>query len=232
MKIIELDDVLETKLVNYKIIGVDESGVGDYFGPLCAAAVFIPRANYQKILELGVRDSKQIADKKILEIAPKIKKLTLYGLAHLNPIGYNKLHLNGYNANELKMFIHLKAINQVENKIEQEYDFSLIDQYSTLKTIAKYYMKYISSKNNWTDLKPLKRDMYITPKAENKSLEVAAASILARELYLNKMQEMNEKYSVVFPLGASNKVKEFAKEFFEKNNDVDKKELVKESFKM
>lgn len=231
MKFIDANQNFDLDLNNKLIIGVDESGVGDYFGPLCAAAVLIPLNNYQKVLNLGVTDSKKISNNKILEIAPKLKKLVIYGLAHLNPSGYNKLIKTAYNANELKMFIHLKAINQVQVKTNNLYDYVFIDQYSTTNSINGYYKKIIIN-NNWANLQEIKKDIILAQHAEEKNLAVAAASILARELYLVKMQEMNNLYNLEFPLGSSNKVKDFAKNLFTKIPNEKQKEICKLSFDM
>lgn len=205
-----------TFLNNKKVIGVDESGVGDYFGPLCAAAVYIPLQNRNKVLELGVKDSKKLTDKKILEIAPTLKKLVLFSTNLLYPKGFNSLVKNNYNTNALKMFVHLKTINTLETKIK-DYDFVVIDQYSTQKSIEGYYSLMFNK--NWANFNEVKENIILIKKAENKCLEVAAASILARELFLLKMQEMNQKYEVVFPFGSSEKVKQFANTFFENKTE-------------
>jgi ribonuclease HII len=56
-------------------IGVDETGVGDYFSPIISVACFVLPQNIDKLLELKVNDSKKLSDNYILQIAPEIKKL-------------------------------------------------------------------------------------------------------------------------------------------------------------
>ncbi|MBZ4203499.1 ribonuclease HIII [Mycoplasma tauri] len=221
-------------LLNEKnIIGVDESGVGDYFGPLCASAVFIPLQNIEKVEELGIKDSKLItSSKKIKELANKLKNsgLIKYAISHLSPAGFNKLN-NSYNTNVLKMFVHLSAINKVSESID-DIDYVFIDKYSNNNSIKKYYDTLIM--NNWANFKPIKCDVILANKAESLSVAVAAASILARDFLIKKMDQMNNQYNVVFPLGAGNNVKVFAFNFFKKHNFD--KELInntcKKSFKM
>ncbi|TKA59108.1 Ribonuclease HII (RNase HII) [Mycoplasmopsis bovis 8790] len=234
MQFLDLD-VESSLLVNKSIIGVDEVGVGDYFGPLCACAVFIDAKNVNKLAELGIKDSKKLSDKKIKELASKLKNSGLihYSLAHLNPSGYNKLNKN-YNAHILKMFVHLKAINSLSAKIENDkHDYILIDKYASAENMLKYYNELVIS-NNWANFKEINDDVLIANKAETYSISVAAASILARDQFLTLIAKMNDEYNTVFPLGAGSKVNQFAKDFFAKHNyddDVIEK-TCKKSFKM
>ncbi|EIN14993.1 Ribonuclease HII [Mycoplasmopsis agalactiae 14628] len=230
------DFVLESNLLeNKSIIGVDEVGVGDYFGPLCACAVFIDAKNVAKVAQLGIKDSKKLSDKKIKELALKLKnsKLISYSLAHLNPSGYNKLNKN-YNANILKMFVHLKAINSLTAKLNNyKYDYIFIDKYASAENMLKYYNELVLI-NNWANFKEINGDVLIANKAESHSISVAAASILARDHFLTLIAKMNEEYNTIFPLGAGSKVSEFAKDFFAKHNYSDDviSNTCKKSFKM
>ncbi|OAB49198.1 ribonuclease HIII [Mycoplasmopsis gallinarum] len=226
MQIKELDIDLNS-LDNLSIIGVDEVGVGDYFGPLVSSAVFIPREKMHFLSELGIKDSKKISDKKIKELAPIIQKNTINQVFFLSPHGYNQLNLQ-YNSNELKMFCHLNTISKVAN--ETTSDFVLIDQFSTLKSIKNYYQK-IMVDNNWAKIPNFNTDINLLKKAENYSLAVACASILARNFFLNYMKQMNEEYKINFPLGAGNQVKEFAQKLFMDKN-INPKKVAKIHFKM
>lgn len=232
MKFIEYN--FSHDLTGKDIIGIDEVGVGDYFGPLCCAAVFIPHENLEKVKELGVDDSKKISNEKIKYLAKKLKSSTLikYSIHHLSPSGYNSLNKT-YNANVLKMFTHLNAFRELTNKFVKDYDYVFIDQYSNKESIEKYYDELINV-NNWAGLKPIKSDVFIATNGENYSLSVAAASVLARDYFLSYMENMNKKYMVNFPFGAGSKVKEFAIKFFKENN-FDKNlinNVCKKSFKM
>ncbi|MEA1928430.1 MAG: DUF3378 domain-containing protein, partial [Candidatus Auribacterota bacterium] len=83
------EDILE----NYAgdRIGVDESGKGDYFGPLVVAGVFI-NAKSEKILrEMNVRDSKKISPKKIMELRKVIRRECRYSVVAIGPERYNQL---------------------------------------------------------------------------------------------------------------------------------------------
>ncbi|AIA29757.1 ribonuclease HII [Mycoplasmopsis californica] len=212
-----------------EIIGVDEVGVGDYFGPLVAAAVFIPNINKESILKLGVRDSKKINDSNILKIAPKIKSLCTWGVYVLTPNGYNNMSRYN-NANELKMFAHLNAIEKIINKIEF-FQYIFIDKYSTTNSMQKYFNKF-KGPNSFVKFSDFSQNIILANKAESLSIEVACASILAREAFLIRMQELNRQYNINFPFGAGNVVKEFAFNLWKTRPDIDPKLVCKNTFKM
>lgn len=221
-------------LSNKQIIGVDEVGVGDYFGPLISCAVLIKKDNRQKVIDLGVTDSKKLSDKKIIEIVPKLFQLVESCVYRLTPKGYNSI--NRYNnANEIKAFTHIKVINDLEKKLIMNninIDAIFIDQYSTKNTIEKYFQKHLRP-NNFGGLQPVNYDIYLAHKAESLSLEVAAASMIARYNFLLYMNQLESEVGMSIPLGAGNNVKEFAKQFFSsKENSKQKSNLVKLSFKM
>lgn len=228
MKFLEYNFSLDIK--DKKLIGVDEVGVGDYFGPLCCAAVFIPQDKIQEVIDLGVKDSKKLSDKQIKMMAYKLKKIVKYAIHHLSPKGYNTLNKT-YNGNFLKMFTHLSAISSLQEKIGAV-DYVFVDQYSTKSSIERYYTDLVKL-NNWADFNQIQGDILLAYKAESISLEVACASIIARDYFLYFMQKMNEQYNCKFPFGAGSKVKEFAREFFKNHPDSETKNNVcKKSFKM
>lgn len=228
MKFIEYNFSLEDELKNKRVIGVDEAGVGDYFGPLCCAAIYIPKENYQKVLDLGVKDSKKLSDKNILKIYFQLKKLVKYSIHYLNPSGFNSLNKT-YNGNMLKMFVHLNAITKLQNEINGS-DYVFIDQYSTVDSIKKYYHNIIEI-NNWAKLPEVKGDIILAFRGESLNLSIAAASILARGEFVLKMQQMNKDYNVEFPYGSGEKVKIFARDFFLEHPGIEN-EICKKSFNM
>lgn len=234
MEFIEFDNA-NIDLAGKKIIGVDECGVGDYFGYLVACAVFIPLENIDKVLALGVKDSKKLTDKKMMELRPELIKLVNYYQYPLSPRGFNSLTKYN-NGNEIKAIGHTKTINIVtQNMARQKLgktDYIFIDQFSTFDKSKEYFNK-VTAPDNFAKLKPFKAPVLLAHKAEDKHLSVAVASILARCCFLDKMAEMNQKYGVTFPLGAGNNVKEFAKDFFaQEGHERLRNEVAKTSFDM
>ncbi|UWD34335.1 ribonuclease HIII [Mesomycoplasma molare] len=213
-------------MVKYKNIGCDETGVGDYLSPLIACAVIIPEENKSTLYNLGIRDSKKItSDKKIMELANKLKENTIFSLSFLSQEQYNKLN-NFLNGNELKMLLHLHNINKLEK--QYKVDNTIIDQFSTEKSILLYIDKLNSSS---LQVEKIKSNLILETKAEDKFLEVACASILARDFLISKMDEQNKKWNFNFLLGAGKNVNNCALEFVKKHGIDNLNKVAKLHFK-
>ena len=101
-------------------IGTDESGKGDYFGPLIIAGVLIDNDNIQKIQDLGVKDSKKMSDAQIEKIAWQIKNNSTFSVVTINPAKYNQLYNSFKNLNKLLAWGHARAIeNILEKKVSK-----------------------------------------------------------------------------------------------------------------
>ena len=156
----------EIKFAEY--IGTDESGKGDYFGPLVVAAVFIDEKTTLKLEEAGVKDSKLISDNNIKIIESKIKKIIgdNFEIVQINPEKYNKLYESFNNLNKIMGWAHSKTI---ENLLQRINCLNVIsDKFGNEKLIKDELKK-----------KNIDLNLYQTPKAERYTA-VAAASILAR----------------------------------------------------
>jgi len=198
-------------------IGVDESGKGDFFGPLCVAGVLVYEKSEQFFLELGIKDSKKISDKKILDLEKKIRANAPYSVVAISNGKYNELYGNIKNLNKLLAWGHARVIENIcEN---HECDYALSDQFGDESLIKSALMKY--GRN--IEFKQMVR-------AES-DIAVAAASILARATYVRKMIEMEETYGIKFPKGCSQLVKDAAKEFISKYGKARLKEVCKAHFK-
>ena len=209
------------------IIGVDETGVGDYLTPLVACAAFVEVSNIEKIKQLGVTDSKLMTDKKILEIFPKLKDLLVFRVSHLTQKGYN--NLNKYmNANELKMFLHIKSINHLELTLKVKNDMIIIDQFSNESSIVKYYTTLVEGK---LSAESFVKPVMLLEKAESKHISVAAASVIARYHFLKMMEEQDEEIEMKTPLGTNEIVEKFAMEFVKTYGRKSLYSLAKISFK-
>ncbi|WGI36940.1 ribonuclease HIII [Mesomycoplasma lagogenitalium] len=191
-----------------KRVGCDEVGTGDYLTPIVACAVYIPKSNLAIIKELNIKDSKKLSDYTIKNLAQKLKEYCIYKISYLSQQEYNKLNKK-LNANELKMLIHLQNINYMEENLLV--DEIVIDQFSTEKTILLYMEKLAS--NNLYKVKKINSPLTLEIHSEDKYLEVACASILARDFLLEKMKEQEQLWKFNFPLGASANVKVAAQKF-------------------
>ena len=183
--------------MNY--IGTDESGKGDYFGPLVIAAVFTDASFTNKLKEIGVRDSKELSDQSISLIADKIKKLEgcIFNVIAISPEKYNILYDKMGNLNRLLGWAHAKAIENVLNlKPASE---AISDKFGNEKYI------YSSLQEKGKEIK-----LHQVTKAE-KFTAVAAASILARDSFIKWFHRVNKQMNLQLPKGASQKVEEKAK---------------------
>ncbi len=200
-------------------IGTDESGKGDYFGPLVIAAVFTDPSISKKLKEIGVRDSKELTDESISIIAAKIKKLKgcVFDVIVISPEKYNILYDKMGNLNKLLGWAHAKTIENVLNvKIAPEV---ISDKFGN----EKYIHSSLQEKG-----KELK--LHQVTKAE-KFTAVAAASILARDSFIKWFYMVKKQMNIQLPKGASQKVEEKAKYIKKQLGNEVLEKLVKLHFK-
>lgn len=199
-------------------IGVDESGKGDFFGPLCIAGVLTDEKTEQFFAQLGIKDSKKITDKKILELEQKIKSHAVHNVVVISNSRYNELYEKIKNLNKLLAWGHARVIENIAEN--NECDYAMSDKFGDESLIKNALMK--NGKN--IELKQMVR-------AESSDIAVAAASILARAAYVRKMNEMEIKYGLKFQKGCSDLVKKVAKDFIFKFGKEQLPEVCKTHFK-
>lgn len=192
-------------------LGVDESGKGDFFGPLCIAGAYVNETVVKSWKDSGIRDSKNISsDKRIRELAELIRK-TPGCVTTVVPIGnesYNRLYEKMGSTNSILAWGHARAI---ENLMGLKYQMNpppvraISDQFAYHKeTVAKALMT-------------LGRTIDLVQKHRaEEDLAVAAASILARNEFVQRLGKMEKQYQMAFPKGASAAVDDAAKEFVSK----------------
>lgn len=183
--------------VNY--IGSDEVGNGSYFGGIVTASVLVrDQADVGFLLELGVRDSKKISDKKIRAMAPQIKDRLEYAVSEAIPAQYNQAIASGLHIKEIMAILHNDAIGKVS--VENP-DYVLIDEFAS----ASKYSDYLEASNKKVAYSDRLR---FEKKAESKYLAVAAASILARDAFLTQIDTMSDFLHMPIKQGVTAKVKE------------------------
>jgi ribonuclease HIII len=185
-------------------IGCDETGVGDYFLPLVVAACYINPRIEQAIRTLNIKDSKQLNDAYIRQIAPTLRQYVPYAIYTLPNDKYNEFIVNGYNAHSIKAFVHNKAITRLIEKAGLAPNTDIVmDQFASKKNYAAY-LKGIT---------PVYIPTVFETKAENKYLGVAIASIIARASFLATKDGIDAQYGVDFPFGAGKHVDTFGVNF-------------------
>ena len=187
----------EQEPINY--IGSDEVGNGSYFGGIVTASVLVrDQADVDFLLELGVRDSKKISDKKIREMAPQIKDRLEYAVSEAIPAQYNQAIASGLHIKEIMAILHNDAIGKVS---ATNPDYVLIDEFAS----GSKYSDYLEASNKTIAYSDRLR---FEKKAENKYLAVAAASILARDAFLTQIDTMSDFLHMPIKQGITAKVKE------------------------
>ncbi len=192
--------------------GVDESGKGDFFGPMCVAGVYVNESVIRAWEGAGVRDSKNIgSDKKIAELAELIRE-TPGCVTTVVPIGneaYNRLYTKMRSVNTLLAWGHARII---ENLMLQKHRMNpppvraISDQFAANKqTVAKALMS-------------LGRQIELVQrhKAEE-DLAVAAASILARHEFVTRLDALGKSFGIKLPKGASPAVEAAGRELVAKH---------------
>lgn len=198
-------------------IGTDESGKGDFFGPLVIAGVLVDETNAKHFLDLGIKDSKKLSDKKMLSLAVEIKKTAPHSIIAISNSKYNELYNNMKNLNKLLAWGHARAIENILNSSHCEY--ALSDKFGDESLIKSALMK------NGRSIR-----LEQMCKAES-DIAVAAASVLARATFVQKMQDMENTYGLKFQKGCSSLVKSVAAEFIKKYGKDRLKEVCKAHFK-
>lgn len=198
-------------------IGTDESGKGDFFGPLVIAGVLVDENIAQHFLDLGIKDSKKLSDKKMLTLAIEIKKVAPHSIIAISNPKYNELYNSMKNLNKLLAWGHARAIENVLEK--QHCEYALSDKFGDESLIKSALMK------NGRSIR-----LEQMCKAES-DIAVAAASVLARATFVQKLQEMEDTYGLKFQKGCSGLVKDGAKLFIEKFGKDRLKEVCKVHFK-
>ncbi len=189
-------------------LGVDESGKGDFFGPMCVAGVYVNESVIKAWEDAGIRDSKNISsDKKIKELAELIRD-TPGCVTSVVPIGneaYNRLYAKMRSVNTLLAWGHARVI---ENLMGQKHRMvpppirAISDQFASNKeTVAKALMS-------------LGREIELVQRHKAEAdTAVAAASILARHEFVSRLAALGKTFEMEFPKGASAAVDKAALEF-------------------
>lgn len=198
-------------------IGSDESGKGDFFGPLVVAAVYLNEDIQQKISGLGVQDSKNLSPFQIEKIGEKLLDFLdgNYSAIILIPSEYNQRYFEYNNLNSLLESLHVQAIGRLlENKKPEQI---IIDEFS--KKAVTFGTRY-----DLTGIEVIQRT-----KAEEFQA-VAAASIIARYKFDCWFKEQ-ESSGIILPKGASNAVDEAAAKHYKKYGDAFFEKYAKLHFK-
>ena len=189
-------------------IGVDESGKGDFFGPLCIAGAYINESIVNAWRDSGIRDSKNISsDKKIAELAEKIRKTPgcVVDVVTIGNEAYNRLYTRMRSVNTILAWGHARVI---ENLLGRKHEMNpppvkaMSDQFAASKSVIEKALMKAGREINLVQQHRAEED-----------LAVAAASILARDAFVAGLSRLEKQFEMELPKGASTAVDEAAKKF-------------------
>jgi ribonuclease HIII len=201
--------------------GVDESGKGDFFGPLVIAGVYVDRRIARKLMDSGVQDSKRIgSDARIRALAEAIRNdtLGLVDVVLIGPAKYNELYEKFGNLNKLLAWGHARVIENLLAK-KPECPRSLSDQFADKRLIEQSLFGH-----------GRKIEIQQRPRAES-DIAVAAASILAREAFINWLDREGKKLDIRLERGVSPAVKAAATKLVESKGPEILRQVAKVHFR-
>lgn len=177
------------------LIGSDEAGKGDYFGPLVVVAVRADARERAELVKAGVADSKTLSDERVGILAPALEERYAFASEVLMPAEYNAEHARTKNLNPLLAELHARCIR----KLASPGALVLVDKFADERLIA-------------TRLADLALELHQRTKAEREPV-VAAASIIARNLFLEGLERLSEESAVDLHKGAGEPTDRSAREF-------------------
>ncbi|OGC36656.1 ribonuclease HIII [candidate division WS6 bacterium RIFOXYC1_FULL_33_9] len=203
-------------------LGVDEVGKGDYFGPLVVVSCFITEEFAKNVKILGFADSKKFSDKKIMNLFNNVREYPYYYSSIVHPSEYNTLIKKYKNASLLLAKQHSKVIEIALKDLKEKNincEYVVIDQFSTSKSRV---IDELGKLGKETEL--------IQHHKGESDIAVACASVIARGIFLEEWDKMNDRYYFNFPKGSSN-VLESAKLFVSSHGEKELSTVAKVSFR-
>lgn len=215
-------DILPSNLAELSVVGSDETGTGDFFGPITVAACYVPANKIELVRELGVKDSKQLTDDLMRKIAPDLQSTLVHSVLTLENVKYNDIQAQGNSQGKIKALLHNQALKHVLRKMDGEKpDYILVDQFAE----RGVYYNYLKAESVI-----IRENLLLSTKAEGLHLSVAAASIIARVAFLEEMDKMSKVAGMTLPKGAGAKVDEVAARILLKSGEEALKKMTKWHF--
>jgi ribonuclease HIII len=204
-------------------IGTDESGKGDFFGPLVCAGVYVDEDKAGVLQQMGVRDSKRLSDRRCRELADQIKVTCHehYSVVEITPSRYNDLYeqfrREGKNLNTLLAWAHARVLENLLSRVACSR--AITDQFAD----PRFVQSKLQQRGKTIDLIQM-------PRAEV-HIAVAAASVLARSRFLERLEALSTQFGMMLPKGASNAVVLAGRAFVKRHNVGTLRQVAKLHFK-
>lgn len=200
-----------------RIIGIDESGKGDFFGPLVIASFLADEGASELLRTLGVRDGKLLSENRILQIDRALRADFPHCLVVLTPDKYNRQYEKIRNLNKLLAEGHAQAIEKILKS--QSADVAISDKFGKPELIESA----LGARGRKIELRQIVRGEAV--------VQVAAASILARARFIEEMEKLSASCGIELPRGAAAHVDEAGRQLVRKHGREMLSKVAKVHFK-
>mgnify|MGYP002537592858 FL=1 len=177
-------------------IGCDETGSGDFFGPLCVVACYIDERDYDWLMSLNIRDPKLMTPQEVIDIAREIKDRLVYSLLILDNSHYNQMAAAGNNLANIKAKLYNQAVTNVMQKVAMKVDKKVVNQFVSPKT----YYNYLKSEVI------VVKDLSFEQKGEEQYFAIMCSSILSKYAFYQYFNNMSRSLKVKLPRGNTSSV--------------------------
>jgi ribonuclease HIII len=212
-----------TTQVAFPYAGSDESGKGDYFGPLVVAAVMVTEQSANELKTLGIADSKTLTDAKITSIIEPMLAVIGQGNSYISclmPESYNPHYQQAdANLNTLLSKTHAHTLKQLAERSQPKPTCWVVDNFGGERKIRHH-------------IEPLGLPLHLYTQAESRYIAVAAASCLARYTFISRMHQLSEQWGLKLPLGAGPGVKRVKQVFIHQHGQSALHKVAKVHFKV
>jgi ribonuclease HIII len=187
----------ESDLGSTSRIGTDESGKGDFFGPLVVAGVWADVPTGATLATWGIADSKKLSDRRALALAKQIADAKIpTAVVAIGPAKYNELHTRMRNLNRLLGWAHARVMENLLESVSVE--VIVTDQFGDASLVERALMERGRTVK-----------LFQMPEGE-RDIAVAAASVVARAEFLRRLERLSRDMGVTLPKGAGPQVDQVA----------------------
>ena len=177
-------------------IGCDETGSGDFFGPLCVVACYIDERDYDWLMSLNIRDPKLMTPQEVIDIAREIKDRLIYSLLILDNSHYNQMAAAGHNLANIKAKLYNQAVTNVMQKVAMKIDKKVVNQFVSPKTYYNYLKNEVI----------VVKDLSFEQKGEEQYLAIMCSSILSKYAFYQYFNNMSRSLKMKLPRGNTSSV--------------------------
>ena len=177
-------------------IGCDETGSGDFFGPLCVVACYIDERDYDWLMSLNIRDPKLMTPQEVIDIAREIKDRLVYSLLILDNSHYNQMAAAGHNLANIKAKLYTQAVTNVMQKVAMKIDKKVVNQFVSPKTYYNYLKNEVI----------VVKDLSFEQKGEEQYLAIMCSSILSKYAFYQYFNNMSRSLKMKLPRGNTSSV--------------------------